>query len=90
MPSLETFYLDKESRILIGNTGIAKDGYLAPLCFLTDNNEFINICLTKEQLISIQKVITQGLTVIDKELEKNNVTEADIEQMLRERGSYEK
>jgi hypothetical protein len=38
MPFLDLFYSDKESRILIGNTGIAKEGYFATLCFLTDKN----------------------------------------------------
>ena len=36
MPFLDTFYLAKNSRVLIGNTGIKKEDYFAILYFLTD------------------------------------------------------
>ena len=89
MPFLDLFYSAKESRILIGNTGIAKKGYFATLCFLTDKNEFISICLTKEQLVSIQEVIAQGIKAIDRETEKNNTVKSEIEEILKERANHE-
>jgi len=89
MSFLDLFYLDKESRVLIGNTGIAKEGYFATLCFLTDKNEFISICLTKEQLVSMQEAIAQGVKAIDRETEKNNTVEAEIEEMLKKRTNHE-
>ena len=89
MPFLDLFYSDKESRVLIGNTGIAKEGYFATLCFLTDKNEFVSICLTREQLVSIQEVIAQGVRAIDRETEKNNTLKAEIEKNLRGRANHE-
>lgn len=89
MPFLDLFYSDKESRVLIGNTGIAKEGYFATLCFLTDKNEFVTICLTKEQLVSLQEVIPQVVKAIDRENEKNNTVKSEIEEMLRKRANHE-
>jgi hypothetical protein len=89
MPFLDLFYSDKESRVLIGNTGIAKEGYFATLCFLTDKNEFVSICLTKEQLVNIQKVIAQGVKAIDRETEKNNTVKSEIEEILKKRTNHE-
>jgi hypothetical protein len=89
MSFLDLFYSDKESRVLIGNTGIAKEGYFGTLCFLTDKNEFVSICLTKEQLVSMQEVIAQGVKAIDRETEKNNTVKSEIEEMLKKRTNYE-
>ncbi|MEG4293239.1 hypothetical protein Q5692_31740 [Microcoleus sp. C2C3] len=89
MPFLDVFYSEKESRVLIGNTGITKEGYFATLCFLTDKNEFVSICLTREQLLSIQEVIAQGVKAIDREIEKNNIVKAEIEEILRGWANHE-
>ena len=89
MPFLDVFYSAKESRVLIGNTGIAKEGYFANLCFLTDKNEFVSICLTKKQLLSIQSVIAQGVKAIDMENEKNNTVKSEIEEILRKQTNHE-
>jgi len=71
-------YSKKDSVVLIGNVLVRKKGYLATLCFMTEDDKFIDISLTKAQLVAMQEVISKGITIIENEAEKNLRVESEI------------
>lgn len=74
------FYSNKESRVLMGgNKATSESTYYAALCFMDKDSKFINIFLTRKQLVDLKELINKNITFIDAEHEKNETVMKEIE-----------
>ncbi len=78
------FYSNKESKVLMGgNKETSKSTYYAALCFIDKDSKFINIFLTKKQLVDLQSLINKNIAFIDAEHRKHETFIKEMEESLR-------